>query len=98
MKIVFVNALESEKDFRSHLQELGKNQLSLFFNLKELLSGKSIPEHLIQSCNKDGILPEYREPALMSLISLAGLFGKLDEIQPYIEELFKISNNPATCI
>jgi predicted O-linked N-acetylglucosamine transferase (SPINDLY family) len=95
MEIVSVNALESEKDFRSHLQELGKNQLSLFFNLKELLSGKSIPEHLIQSCNKDGILPEYREPALMSLISLAGLFGKLDEIQPYIEELFKISNNPA---
>ena len=85
MEIVSVNALELEKDFRLYLQELGENQLSLFFNLKELLSAKSIPEYLIQYCSKDGILPKYREPALISLISLAGLFGKLDEIQPYIE-------------
>jgi predicted O-linked N-acetylglucosamine transferase (SPINDLY family) len=94
MEIVSVNALESEKDFRSYLQELGKNHFSLFFDLKELFSAKSIPEYLAQYCNKDGILPIYREPALISLISLAGLLGKLDEIQSYIEELFKISNNP----
>jgi predicted O-linked N-acetylglucosamine transferase (SPINDLY family) len=95
MEIVSVNPLESEKDFRLYLQKLGENQLSLFFNLKELLSGKSIPDYLIQYCNKDGILAKYREPALISLISLAGSFGKLDEIQPYLEELFKISDNPA---
>jgi predicted O-linked N-acetylglucosamine transferase (SPINDLY family) len=95
MEIISVNALESEKDFRLYLQELGENQFSLFFNLKELLSSKSIPEYLIQYCNQDGILPQYREPALISLISIAGSFGKLDEIQSYIEELFKISDNPA---
>jgi predicted O-linked N-acetylglucosamine transferase (SPINDLY family) len=94
MEIVSVNALESEKDFRLYLQELGENQLSLFFNLKELLSAKSIPEYLIQYCSKDGILPKYREAALYSLLLLSELFGKTDETQPYAEELFKISNNP----
>jgi predicted O-linked N-acetylglucosamine transferase (SPINDLY family) len=95
MKIVSVNALELEKDFRSQFQRSEGKEYSLFCDIKELLSGKSIPESLIQFCNKDGLLPKYREPALMSLTLFADSFGKLDEIQSYIEEFFKISNNPA---
>jgi predicted O-linked N-acetylglucosamine transferase (SPINDLY family) len=95
MKIVSVNALELEKKFRSQFQRSKGKEYSFFCDIKELLSGKSIPESLIQFCNKDGLLPKYRESALISLTLFAGAMGKLDEIQPYIEELFKISNNPA---
>jgi predicted O-linked N-acetylglucosamine transferase (SPINDLY family) len=99
MEIVSVNALESElpedfKDFSSHLNKLGDNRLTHFLNLKELLSGKSVPESFIQYSDKDGLLPKYRHQALKALIFLARSLGKLDEIRTHLEESFKISNDP----
>jgi protein O-GlcNAc transferase len=95
MEIVFEDGQDPKKDFCLYLHQLGKNQLSLFSDLKELLSGKSMRAYHVPYCSKDGILPKYREEALRFLISLADEFGKLDEIQPCIEELFKISDNSA---
>ena len=99
MGIVSANALESKlpeyfKDFRSHLSKLGDNPLTHFLNLKELVSGKLVPEYFIQYSDEDGLLPQYRQLALETLIFLAILLGKLDEIRTHLEESFKVSNDP----
>jgi predicted O-linked N-acetylglucosamine transferase (SPINDLY family) len=86
------DALGSKKIFSC--ENLKKAPYTIFLDLKEVLSGKSIPEYLATYCNENGILPELREFALARLAELTETFGTIDEVYPYIEELFKISDNP----